>query len=166
MLNWITETEINSDRFEIERTNLNNSNWATIGVVAARGNTAAKSEYNFIDKNISVSSAHVLYRLKMIDKDGHYKYSEVLRVSVDCKTIQAYVYPNPVQNGKLYVSLTGSNGYTDVSLVSLSGQVILKTKMSNGTNHLNVSNIADGVYVLNISGANGLDKKLKVFIQQ
>ncbi|MEI7735421.1 MAG: T9SS type A sorting domain-containing protein [Ferruginibacter sp.] len=163
-LKWVTETEINSDRFEIERGNINNTNWSSIGVVAARGYSNSKTEYKFTDRNNSTTEK-ILYRLKMIDKDGHYKYSKILPVFINCKTANVYVYPNPVQDGKLYVSLTGSAGLVEASLLSMSGQVLLKAKMNNGTNSLNVSNIANGTYILNIQDANGVNKKEKVIIQ-
>jgi len=165
-LNWQTESEINTDRFEIERGNLNNSAWKSIGTVTAKGNTTAKSAYNFIDKDVDVSADKVLYRLKMIDKDGQYKYSKILPVFINCKTTQVHAYPNPVQHGRLYVSLTGVSGYTEATLLSLTGQVILKQPMKNGTNYLNISpSIATGLYLLNIKDENGVDKKLKVLIQ-
>ena len=101
----------------------------------------------------------------MIDKDGRSKYSEVLRVFTNCNTTHINVYPNPATSGSLYVSLTGTNGLTEATLTSQSGQVVLKNKLNNGTTHLNVSAISDGVYVLNIKDANGLDKNVKVFVQ-
>ena len=165
VLRWVTETEINSDRFDIERGDQHNTGWTSIGIVAAMGNSSTRAEYNFTDINLNGASDQVLYRLKMIDKDGKYKYSKVLRIFTNCNTTRVNVYPNPVQDGWLYVSLTGTTGYAEANLLSLSGQVLLKNKMNNGTNHLNVTNIADGVYVLNIKSANGVDKKIKVFIQ-
>ncbi len=165
VLNWITETEINSDRFEIERGSTDNSNWKLMGTVTAKGNSNAKAIYNFIDKNLPVTSAKVLYRLKMIDRDGAYKYSKILPVFINCKTTQVYAYPNPVKNGRLYVSLTGANGYAEATLTAMSGQVVLKSKISNGTSDLNTSTIAPGEYILTIKDANGYDKKIKVLIQ-
>lgn len=165
-LNWVTETEINSDRFEIERANLNNSNWIKIGAVAANGNTSVKYEYDFIDKNLNTSSEKVLYRLKIIDKDGQYKYSEVLAVFSNCKTQQLVVYPNPAKTGKLFISITGLGGNTEASLLTITGQVILAKVVNNGTNYLNISSIANGVYVLNIKDENGLNKKVSVLIQK
>ena len=165
VLNWITENEINSERAEIERTYSNNSNWTYIGELAAIGNSTQKNTYNFIDKTLSTIAQKVLYRIKMIDKDGRYKYSEVLRVNVNCNIPQVDVYPNPVQNGKLNVGITGTKGYTEATLLSLSGQVIVKKQINNGTNFLNVLNIANGTYLLNVKDANGVDKKEKVLIQ-
>ncbi|MBC7936592.1 MAG: T9SS type A sorting domain-containing protein [Rhizobacter sp.] len=165
VLNWTTETEINSDRFEIERSSLNNSIWISVGVVTAGGNTSAKSQYSLIDRNLNGSSEAVLYRLKMIDKDGKYKYSKIVPLVINCKTTQVDVYPNPVQKGRLYVSLTGAGKYTEATLLSLSGQVILKRKINNGTNYLNTANIANGVYILNITDGSGIDRKVKVLVQ-
>ncbi len=166
VLNWSTENEINSGRFEIERSNLNYSDWKSIGVVTAKGNTSIKSEYNFIDKTLNASSQDVVYRLKMIDKDGQFKYSEVVFVSVSCNNTHVNVYPNPVQNGRLNISITGTVVNSEATLLSISGQLMLKTKITNGINYVNTSTIADGVYILNIIDANGSYKKVVVTIQQ
>jgi len=166
VLKWLTESEINSDRFEIERGNLRNSTWKSIGLLSAKGNGGAKTTYNFLDSDLDNTSEKVLYRLKMIDKDGQYKYSKILPVLINCKTKQVEVYPNPVKDGRLYVNLTGANGYTEATLLSLTGQVIMKQVIKNGTNYLNISpGIAAGLYLLNIKDENGVDKKTKVLIQ-
>lgn len=165
VLHWVTETELNSDRFEIERSNLNNSGWTSIGAVTAHGNSTTKYEYNFTDINLNISSEKVLYRLKMIDRDGSYKYSEVLYVFTNCHTANVFIYPNPVQNGKLYISLAGAGRDVQATLLSLSGQIIAKSKLHNGTNYINTANIANGLYIVSIKDQNGIDKKVKVRIQ-
>lgn len=166
LLSWTTESEINSDRFEIERSNAGNGNdWKSIGLLVANGNSSSKINYSFTDKDFNTSSEKVFYRLKMIDKNGSYKYSKILHVFVNCNTAKVLVYPNPVQDGKLYVSLAGTSGLAEASLLSASGQVILKNKINNGTNYLNVSNIANGVYILHIKDTNGFDKNIKVSIR-
>jgi hypothetical protein len=165
VLHWITETEINSDRFEIERSIPGNSDWQSIGTVAAHGNTTTKLEYTFADRYLNTSSEKVLYRLKMFDKDEKYKYSRVLPVLIDCNSIKVSAYPNPVQDGRLYISLTGASGYTESTLLSLSGQLLIKSSIHNGTNYLNTSAIPNGLYVLNIKDAGGINKNVKVRIQ-
>jgi Secretion system C-terminal sorting domain len=164
-LNWTTASEINTDRFEIERSNANGNDWKFIAAVTASGYSSSKINYSYADKDFNISSEKVFYRLKMIDKDGTYKNSKIIPVLVNCKTPTILVYPNPVQDGKLYVSLTGTTGYVEATLLSASGQVVLKNKISNGTNYLNVLNIADGIYVLNVKDANGFDKNVKVSIK-
>jgi len=162
-LKWATEGELNSEKFEIERSNQKAVNWRKIGEVAAQGTSTIKTKYNFTDNNIT--SEKVLYRLKIIDKDGRYKYSQALPVTVNCKTMQLTVFPNPVQIGQLYVSLTGTKGNTQARLLSSTGQEIFKANINNGTNSFNVSKIASGAYVLSVEDTNGFSKKIKVLIQ-
>jgi Secretion system C-terminal sorting domain len=165
VLNWITESEINTDKFEIEKMNSSTGEWKSIGLVMAKGNTNAKVNYNFTDDKVEANSSKISYRLKMIDKDGSFKYSTILSVLVDCKTAKVLVYPNPAQEGNLYVSLAGTTGNVEATLLSTTGQVILKNKISNGTNNLNVSAIADGVYILKVKDESGFEKNVKVSIK-
>jgi Secretion system C-terminal sorting domain len=165
-LKWTTETEINSDRFEIERSNAGRNDWTKIGTAAAQGNSTRKTEYTLTDKT-PAAAEKLLYRLKMIDKDGKFTYSMVLPVSINCNTPRVTVFPNPVQNGRLYVSITGAKGQTEAVLLNLAGQAVLKNNVNNGTNKIDVSNTANGVYILSISdsGINGISRKVKVLIQ-
>jgi Secretion system C-terminal sorting domain len=160
-LHWTTTNEINTDRFEIERCNINSLDWKKVGTLAANGNSTNNINYSFTDKNIA-SIDKIIYRLKMIDQDGRFTYSKILPVLVNCKSAGVLVYPNPVQDGKLYVTVAGIVGYAEANLVNISGQLIVQKKMYNGSNDLNVSNIADGVYILNIRDNNGFNKNIKV----
>lgn len=165
MLNWITENEINTDRFEIERSTASNSAWRVVGTNPATGNNnSTANNYSFTD-NTAASSEKIFYRLKMIDKDGMFKYSEILAVNIDCKTTSVSVYPNPIKNGKLYVSVAGIKAKTQAYLLSTSGQFILQTKINNGTNFINVSTLANGIYILNMVEENVITKRVKVIIQ-
>jgi len=165
-LKWTTENEINTARFEVEKADANSSAWVLVDVKEARGNAASKTNYSLTDNNINSDAARQLYRLKMIDKDGKFTYSNILPVVTNCKTVQVSVFPNPVQSGKLYVSLTGTSGQAEAILMSVTGQVILRSKVNNGTQMLNVTNIPDGTYILNISDANSMVEKTKVIIQK
>ena len=166
-LNWITESEINSDRFEIERNEISNANggWTKVGEVTAKG-TLAKSTYKYFDESLDAASVKMFYRIKIIDKDGSFKYSEILSLFFNCKSTQVSIFPNPVRNGKVNVTLSGATGITQSVLTSAAGQQVLKATLVNGMNSINVSNIADGVYYLHIKEANGADKKVKLLIQK
>lgn len=165
VLNWITENEINTHSFEIEKSNLNNTSWVTTGSVPANGNASGKSEYFFTDSVMILSSDQLFYRLKMIDKDGRFGYSNTVHILSNCKTPAFEVYPNPVRHGKLHVELAGMDGAIEATLVNLSGQLVLKTKLNTSRNDLNVSNIASGEYLLNIKNTSGFQKTVVVFIQ-
>jgi len=93
-LNWVTSTEINNRGFEIERKFMDNV-FSTIGFVAGHGTTTEEHSYSFIDKNIETGK--YFYRLKQIDYDGSYTYTNEIEVDVISliKFELEQNYPNP-----------------------------------------------------------------------
>jgi len=161
ILNWNTVIEANSDKFEIERANSTATEWAMVGSITASGYSFSKLKYSYNDNTLSLASGKVLYRLKMIDKDGKFNYSPVLPVFINCKTTQVNTYPNPVQTGLLNVNIiTINNEKTEAVLMSAAGQVVLKLNLKNGLNTVNVSNIANGEYLLKVNAINSVNKVL------
>ncbi len=100
-LKWKTATELNNYGFEIERqlnnkqSEGNNQNWKKVGFVAGSGNSISQKEYSFIDKN-PVGGSNFDYRLKQVDKDGSFSYSDVINVKVIPSQYMLFQnYPNP-----------------------------------------------------------------------
>ncbi len=98
-LKWNTATEVNNYGFEIERKIINNeqlpmNSWQKIGFVEGSGTTNAPKSYNYIDVSAQGS---VAYRLKQIDHDGQFEYSDVVETATaeitDFRLDQNY--PNP-----------------------------------------------------------------------
>lgn len=102
-LNWQTATEINNYGFEIERMEISNqvnaSDWQRLGFVQGSGNSNSPKNYTFTD-NLLLSNkliASLQYRLKQIDFDGQFEYSNIVEVIID-KSAQfdlSQNYPNP-----------------------------------------------------------------------
>ena len=92
-LNWTTATEINNQGFEIQRSP-ENSEFITIGFVEGNGTTTEEHRYSFKDKDVS---GFLRYRLKQIDFDGSYEYSDIVEVEVlgNLSYELAQNYPNP-----------------------------------------------------------------------
>ena len=94
-LNWSTASELNNYGFEIERSN-DQADWRTIGFREGRGTTTEQQNYTFTDDLFGVSSHKLYYRLKQIDYDGRFEYSNVLEVEVTPLTFALHQnYPNP-----------------------------------------------------------------------
>ncbi len=92
-LNWSTATEVNNYGFEIERKT--ESNWTTIGFIQGNGNSNAPKEYSYNDHN-PTGGNKFQYRLKQIDNDGQFKYSETIEVEMFPNDLALYQnYPNP-----------------------------------------------------------------------
>jgi hypothetical protein len=101
---WRTETEINNLGFEIERKVLSNSlksgidnGWLKIGFVPGHGTTTNPQDYFYHDDISMISSTTFAYRLKQIDFDGNYEYSDVVLVeNIAPKDFELKQnYPNP-----------------------------------------------------------------------
>ena len=92
---WRTETEVNNYGFDIERST-DNSNWMAIGFIQGHGNSNSPKEYSFSDFNIGRSDRYY-YRLKQIDNDGTFEYSDVVTVEVGVPDnfYLSQNYPNP-----------------------------------------------------------------------
>jgi hypothetical protein len=92
-LNWATATEKNNRGFSIERSS--GSEFETIGFVNGSGTTTERKSYSFRDDN--VLSGTYTYRLKQIDFDGTFEYSNGVEVNVFAATdfTLAQNFPNP-----------------------------------------------------------------------
>lgn len=95
-LKWNTATEVNSFAFEVERKQAGNvDKWQKVGTVMASGNSSSPKNYSFADNNIVTDKYN--YRLKMVDNDGSFKYSNVVNASVvsPSRFELGNAYPNP-----------------------------------------------------------------------
>jgi hypothetical protein len=98
-LNWTTATELNNLGFEIERKIINDTEgeWVKIGFSQSHGTTTETEEYSYIDDISRITATSLAYRLKQIDFDGSYEYSDVVMVDnpapIDFALHQNY--PNP-----------------------------------------------------------------------
>jgi hypothetical protein len=124
-LNWQTATEVNNYGFEVERiiknSKLKNQNWETIGFVKGKGNSNSLKEYSFTDKLLNLNiDLDLNYRLKQIDNDGQFTYSEVVEVTFNLQhsTYELYQnYPNPFNpETKIKFSLPNGNSHSFVTL--------------------------------------------------
>ena len=97
VLKWETKTEVNNYGFDVERSFSSlGTRWETIGFVEGNGNSNSPKYYNFTDNNIVKTGAYN-YRLKQIDNDGTYKYSNIVYVNVSSPDnyYLSQNYPNP-----------------------------------------------------------------------
>jgi hypothetical protein len=93
-LNWETKTEFNSAKFEIERKSLN-TDWNNIGYISASGNSNKAKQYTYTDKKLN--SGKYSYRLKMVDRDGNFRYSDLINIEIAApkEFFLSQNYPNP-----------------------------------------------------------------------
>jgi len=93
-LSWITATELNNSGFEVQRSN-DAEVWENIGFVRGNGTTTEINYYSFTDENLSDGS--YAYRLKQVDLEGTYEYSNIVYVEIltPIEFELSQNYPNP-----------------------------------------------------------------------
>ena len=98
---WETATELNNYGFELQRAIEQKfeyfTDWKKIAFIEGHGNSNSPKEYNYTDTLRATKPLTVYYRLKQIDTDGQYEYSNVIKTTVDNVLSEPtlFVYPNP-----------------------------------------------------------------------
>ena len=158
---WQTQQESNSSHFEIERS-YDNVSFEKIGTVTAAGNSSLLKSYSFTD-NSNSSNKVSLYRIKMIDIDGSFAYSQTKSVTGIIVTTDFLIYPNPgYANSKITIGQL--NGPAVIKFFDLSGRVI-KTISSENSGSAQINDLQKGTYFVQITEKNSgttQTKKLSV----
>lgn len=140
-LSWETESEKNSDHFEVERSE-NGVDFVKTGSIPAKGNSSGTQLYNYEDHNPLNGISY--YRLKMVDLNGSYRYSSI--ASVQSNTTGIQVIPNP-NNGSFAV--IGLKGNTSLVLTDLQGKIISETPCNEESVLIGTEQKA-GIYFLRV----------------
>jgi hypothetical protein len=155
-LSWKTSHEENFNRFEVQKSR-NGVTFEPAGLVFPWEN-ANHIDYVFSDKNVSPGNNY--YRLKMIDNDASYKYSNILVFSVQQTAgVKVVIAPNPVVD-KICVQLTGlsENAYR-LELTNVTGQKFVEktiniTRYSQTEYLMRTASMTPGIYFLTIFDKN------------
>ena len=160
-LNWVTATEVNNSGFDVQKSS-DGKSFFSAGFVSGKGTTTEISNYSFADKNIS-SGAKYYYRLKQIDFDGTFEYSDVIFVDVTSPKSFSLEqnYPNPFNPSTTINFNLPVDAKVVVRIIDAIGNEIHQVIDNNLTagNHvynINLSQISSGVYFYNLE-ATGID---------
>ncbi|SDH47220.1 Por secretion system C-terminal sorting domain-containing protein [Dyadobacter soli] len=159
-LNWATTSELRSDRFEIEHS-LDGKHWKMVGTVRASVASSDVVHYGFKHQD-PVMGTNNLYRLKMVDNDETYAYSQIQNVSFD-EVSANFVYPNPVV-GRLKVDHAILIRAQSARLLSASSQLILEIPKLKADG-IDTGHLTDGIYILEITAQDGSVSNHKVIIK-
>jgi predicted outer membrane repeat protein len=184
-LNWQTATEINNYGFEVQRSGVSSrlsavsgqrsDDWEKIGFVEGHGNNNSIIDYSFIDDNLK--SDKYFYRLKQIDNDGSFSYSETVNVEIgELPTIfeLSQNYPNPFNPStriKFAIPVSTSN-----SLVTLIVYDVMGSEVTTLVNEqkpageyevvFNGSELSSGVYFYQLTGGSYFSSVKKLLLMK
>lgn len=157
-LNWITASEFNSSHFEVEKANVDNDFigvFNKIATVNSVGNSANETKYGPVTDNQVQFGKTYAYRLKMVDKDGSYSYSDVRKVTI--KGLEGVlqlseITPNPASNNAKVLVTVSEPMIVNIEIIDLNGRKVLEvmngTLASTREINFNLSTIPSGTYTL------------------
>ncbi|MDA3615045.1 GEVED domain-containing protein [Polluticaenibacter yanchengensis] len=157
LIEWTTQTEENTKHFIVEK--FINGEWKNIAVVNASGNSTREINYSVVDGNLLKGNNH--YRLKIVDMDGRFKYSQVKSYNYSSDA-GITVQPNPAKDKVIISGLAGTG--SQIVLLDLKGRIISQEKAQGATHLLNLSGISKGVYFIRIIENGGASTDVKKLI--
>jgi hypothetical protein len=151
-LSWTTANEVNTSHFDLERGSDGNT-FRKLATISTNNNTAVNN-YSFVDRQPLSTN---FYRLKMVDIDGNFTYSAVLKIEFSGPQ-NFEVYPNPAKN---IVTINGINNNKQVTLLSSDGKLLLRKQASGQSMTMDISSYSPGLYILQyFDGTNMYSKKI------
>lgn len=147
VLSWATSSEINSSKFNIQRSS-DNQNFTTVGTVKAKGNSSTGQTYSFTDKT---AAGLAYYKLQEVDADNAVGYTSGV-ISIDNgKQNNLLISPNPATT---YINISG-NTAGSVKIYDAAGRLVLTGQGAQ----IDVRSLASGVYYIVIRQDNGTTVK-------
>ena len=142
---WIVSMEKDNDHFEVERSR-NGVDFEMAGFVASLGNTVGLRSYEY--KDINPYQGFSYYRLKQVDINGDYSYSNIVTVLFgSINTMQLSCYPNP---GNGLFNLLTTSPVRQLQVINTSGQLIKQWQPTDETYNqkIDLSELPSGIYML------------------
>ncbi|MBY0477813.1 MAG: T9SS type A sorting domain-containing protein [Chitinophagaceae bacterium] len=166
VLTWKTVSEINSKEFEIERS-ADGVNYTRIASKNAAGNSFSEISYSFTDA--AMAKPVYFYRLKLVDNDRSYTYSNVAVVRKSGSSKEIKTFPNPMA-AQLNIEFNKAKGSYVISMFNQAGQEVrtIRAFIDNDVQYVNISRgtLTAGTYAVRITNIiTGEVSAQKVIIQ-
>ncbi|MEM6964487.1 MAG: tandem-95 repeat protein [Bacteroidota bacterium] len=155
-LTWRTESEVDFDYFEIQKST-DGISFKTIQTVDGRGGIQP-AFYTAEDTDVN-DLGTVYYRLRIVDLDGSYEYSGIQLLQFNCtiNSSSLSVYPNPITEGqrKVTIELTSPRTSEVLKVVDINGRIVYQTQLELTSNdkkkvELNLFNLSAGHYTISV----------------
>ena len=166
VLRWVTASEINNDYFVLERSE-DGETWHKLATLDGMGNSTTGRTYMYYD--IDVNTKNYYYRLKQIDFDGAFEYSNIIYLKSDEMTVNN-ISPNPTQNILHFSIASEESKDVFVRVIDVTGRLVLNESFTilNGVNTLSidVNDLVPAAYTLQITDPTGKTRINNTFIKQ
>jgi hypothetical protein len=169
LLNWSTASELNNKGFEIERSSVNGQ-WSLVGFVEGHGTTSEQQNYSY--KDSSLTSGKYSYRLKQIDYDGSFKYSNEIEVdfSIPLRYSLEQNYPNPFNPITKIQYAVGNRQFVNLKVYDILGNevaALVNEEKQPGVYEVefNAKDLSSGIYFYQLSAGDFNDAKKLILLK-
>jgi hypothetical protein len=152
LLKWTTASEINNNGFEVEKSN-DGVNFHAVGFVKGSGTTTEPKDYSFVDKFDASDFKTLYYRLRQVDFNGSFEYSDVIEAVYEIPLTYALGqnYPNPFNPSTKIVYSVPEAGFVNIRVYDITGQeaaVLVNEEKEPGVYEINFSaaGLSSGIY--------------------
>jgi hypothetical protein len=155
ILYWQTHSETNHSHYEIERSEYG-QHWTTLGKVSDNLSRSSKKYYEFVD-HFPVKGRNY-YRIKQVDVDGTFAYSEIRFVNLNTEENKLLVFPNPSFDKFIKIEYASTiNPAHKLSIHNLTGQKIQEKYLNSDqvNEYINFSDKNPGIYFITIIDQQG-----------
>jgi len=170
-LSWITATELNNQGFEIERKTT--ESWEKIGFVNGNGTTTEMQYYSFTDNSGLVNNVYkIYYRLKQIDFDGTYEYSN--EVTIELSQPDSYLlnqnYPNPFNPSTIISWQLPESKFVTLKIYDVLGNEVAslineEKPAGNFEVEFNATALSSGIYYYKLVAGDFVDVKKMILLK-
>jgi endonuclease I len=166
ILKWQTASEVNNDYFSVERS-YNAKDFEEIAQVQGAGNSNQIQNYKYLDQNADVNQS-IYYRLKQIDYNGVYTYSDIVAVNAPSQGFK--LDKSYSVDGELNLEINSNfNTHSQFQLMDITGKILYSKYLNidKGMHNYRISlaNYASGIYFIRITTENGLYVQDKLILQ-
>ena len=177
-LNWTTATETNNSGFQVERSVIStegrNPSWEIVGFVNGNGTTTETKSYSYKDENLSAGKYQ--YRLKQIDFDGTFEYSNIIEAEILPPAIFSLEqnYPNPFNPSTKIQYAIPSRQFVSLKIFNSLGEEIatLVNEEKPAGNHTiefklesSINNLVSGVYLYQLKAGDFVQTRKMILLK-
>jgi hypothetical protein len=169
---WSTASELNNMGFEIERSINDINNFVTVGFVNGKGSSAEINYYSFSDNPQLSGVNQIYYRLKQVDFDGTFSYSDVVSVNFDvpAEFVLSQNFPNPFNPSTRISYFVSRESYVSVKVYDFLGRevkTLVGENQSIGSYDVvfDASNLPSGTYFCTMIAESFSDTKKMIVLK-
>jgi len=146
LISWSTSVEVNNDFFQVEYSE-NGIDFIRLSKVEGAGDATSLQEYFYEDYHFQSSTAY--YRIKQVDFDGNYEYSEIVVVQRNDTKENIKLFPNPARDELFVSNLKTNSSYKIVDVLGNLHELKINNSNASYTN-LDIADLSSGLYYIEI----------------